>query len=611
MLNDETFEFRQARLRLNQSLRCTPRVVGRNTTFMIEDEVTGRFFRLGVPQYTFLSMLDGQRTVSTALMKTATLLRQHAIDEHEAASLCKWAIESGLVESETGNSAERRQETHERQQAQRMMSWVNPLMLRIPLFNPDHIVETLHRYLGFLVSPLGLALWLGVVGTGFLELARHWTRFYADHVSAFSADDLLWVGISWVALKAAHETAHAIVCRRFGGRTHNCGVLLLMMIPMPFVDLTSSWRFDNKWKRILTSAAGMMIELFIAAIACWVWASTEPGPLQYHAGNLIVSATLITLLFNINPLMRFDGYYMLADLLEIPNLSGHGRQWFKGQFKYIYFGVKPAPLKETGYRGLCVRIYGVLAFVWSLLVIVGLSLAAYSFIDGFGLLVAAIGCLLWFGIPVARLLLYVVRGARFETPNRLWFSMATTVTCLCIAAFLFLCPSPSVVSAPFVVDYDPYAIVRAKAPGFVNTIHVTEGQTVDAGQLLVTLTNPELEHQLQSLEIDIAISELTIDSLFSQQLISQMQLEEESLAAMNNRRLELQTHIANLEVRSTEPGEVLRDDLQSLLGTWFVPGQDLLAVGSRKHLKATALAQQSDMEWLRADQTQVAELLVW
>ena len=611
MLNDETFEFSQARLRLNSSLRFTPRVVGENTTYLVEDEVTGRFFRLGVPQYTFLSMLDGKRTVSTALMKTATLLREHAIDEQEAASLCKWAIESGLVESETGNSADRRIEQHELQRKQRIMSWANPLMLRIPLFNPERIVEKLYRYLGFLISPAGMVVWLAVVAYGFLQLGANWSRFYNHQISSFSVDDIAWMAISWIVLKSVHESAHAVVCRRFGGRTHECGVLLLMMIPMPFVDLTSSWRFDNKWKRILTSAAGMMAELFIAAIACVIWIRSEPGQLQYHAGNLIISATVMTLLFNLNPLMRFDGYYMLADFLEIPNMSSHGRQWLKGINKRAFFGVKLTPLKETGYRGLCVRAYGVLATIWSVLVISGLSFAAYSFVDGFGLLIALSASVLWLGIPLLRLGHYVVVGGKFEQPNRLWFATALTLMVACVGAFLHFCPGPSVVSAPFVVDYDPHTIIRARAPGFVSELHVIQGQEVVENQLLATLKNPELRHELESLQIDIQISELRINSLFTEREVSQMQLQEESLTAMRTREKELRKYLANLEVRASSAGRVIGSDLDSAMGRWFEPGQDLLSIGAKTNLHAIALTKQADVRWIEDRRDHEATLLVW
>ena len=165
MLNDQTFEFSRARLCLKDSLRFTMRQTGGSIHYLVEDEVTGRFFRVGLPQYTFLSMLDGKRTVSTALMKTATLLREHAIDETEAANLCKWAIESGLVESENGNSTARRVEQHEQIQKKKLVSYLNPMMIRIPLFNPDPAVTAISRFLNFLISPLGAAIWICLLYT--------------------------------------------------------------------------------------------------------------------------------------------------------------------------------------------------------------------------------------------------------------------------------------------------------------------------------------------------------------------------------------------------------------------------------------------------------------
>ena len=391
MLNDQTFEFGQARLRLKDALHFSMRQTGGGIEYMVEDEVTGRFFRIGMAQYTFLTMLDGRRTVSTALMKSATLLREHAIDESEAAGLCKWAIESGLVESETGNSAARRAEQQDMQRKRQLVSYLNPMMIRIPLFNPDPLVTTLSRYFNALISPVGLLIWLAVVIYGFLQLARNSSDFILNRVNSFSAMDVVWIAVTWLILKLVHELAHSLVCKRYGGRVNACGLMLLLLIPLPFVDVTSAWRFGNKWKRILTSAAGMMSEIFIAAIACCVWVASEPGPLQYHAGTVIITATLHTLLFNINPLMRFDGYYMLADFLEIPNLAGNGRQWLKGFFKWVYFAKKPTPIKDVGFRGVAVRAYGVLAMMWFFLIAVGLSLAASSLIEGFGLVVAAIG----------------------------------------------------------------------------------------------------------------------------------------------------------------------------------------------------------------------------
>ena len=607
----ETFEFSQARLKLKDSLRFTMRQSGNGIAYLVEDEVTGRFFRVGLPQYTFLTMLDGRRTVSTALMKTATLLREHAIDESESANLCKWAIESGLVESETGNSAARRHEQYENMQKQKMVSYLNPMMMRIPLFNPDQYVTTIGRFVNFMVSPVGALIWIFATTYGFLKLAMNWDQFILNRVQSFGAMDFVWLGVTWVILKFIHELAHSLVCKKFGGRVHSCGILFLLMIPMPYVDVTSSWRFDNKWKRILTAAAGMLAEVFLAAIACYVWATSPPGPLQYHAGNVIISATLHTLLFNINPLMRFDGYCMLCDWLEIPNLSLHGRAWLKSKFNYLYFGRKAEPLKETGFHGLAVRIYGVLAMLWFFSIAIGLSLAASSMIEGFGLVVAMIGIVMWAGIPLYRLIKFLIMGTDTVRPNRLWFSAAMGITVLLLAAFLFLCPSPSVISAPVVIDYEPLSIVRAEAQGFANEIYVVDGQMVEEGDILVTLTNPELQQELSSLNIDIKISELRTNTLINEGQISQVQLEKESYISMLERRAELVDQLDSLIVRSPQAGQVIARDLTSMNGRHFVPGDELLSVAQPGELQAIGLTKQTDIEWVAENPDAKIELLIW
>lgn len=611
MLNDQTFEFSQARLRLKDNLRFTMRQNGGTISYLVEDEVTGRFFRIGLAQYTFMSMLDGNRNVSTALMKTATLLRENAIDENEAASFTKWAIESGLVESETGNSAARRLEQHEQQQKMKMVSYLNPMMMRMPLFSPDPIVSNICRFVGFLISPVGALIWISVVVFGFFHLLQNWTTFYTNRVNSFSAADFIWIGLTWVALKLIHELAHSLVCKKFGGRVHSCGILLLLMIPMPYVDVTSSWRFDNKWKRILTSAAGMLSEIFVAAIACYIWSISSPGPLQYHAGNVIITATLHTLLFNINPLMRFDGYYMLADWLEIPNLSSSGRSWLKGIFKWMYFGNKPQPVKETGLPGLAVRTYGVLAMGWFFVIAIGLSLAASSLIEGFGLIVALIGCVMWVGIPLFKLTKYFLFGTDTERPNRLWFVSAMSLTALVLAIFMYTCPSPSVVSAPIVIEYEPLSIVRSNASGFAKRVHVVDGQTVKKGDLLVTLENPELEQELGSLQIDIQISKLRVNTFFNEEKISQVQLEEESLASLEKKQVELKQRIADLTIVAPQDGQVLARELNTLEGQHLQPGTEILSIGQPGNIQAVALTQQSDVEWVSSNPEAEVELLIW
>jgi len=593
MLNEQTLEFGQAKLKAKNALRFSSRKIGKRLGYIVEDELTGKFFQIGLSQYTFLSLLTGRRTVNEALERTATLLRKHAFDQQEVASLCKWAIESGLLETEIGTTEQSRERMATDQAMQKATSWLNPITLKIPLASPDGFITAANRVLGWLVSPFGAFLWLAMVCYGFGLLLIHSDRFFSGSLTSFSANDVLWFAVAWLLLKLVHEMAHGLVCKSFGGRVSSCGMLLLLMIPLPYVDVTSSWSFANKWQRILTSAAGMLCEIFVAAIACVVWVNANPGPIQYHASNVIVAATLHTLIFNANPLMRFDGYYILSDFVEIPNLATHGRAYVKGFFKWLYFGTKQKPVEEVGLRALVVRAYGFGTIFWFFMISIGLSMAASGLLEGIGLMIALVGIFLWFVMPVFKFGKYVMLGSKFEQPNRKWFAVAASITCLIAGTFLFACPSPSVVSAPVVIDYKPGGIIVAE------------------GDLLVTLENQDLEAEYASLRVDIEISKLRIKSLLSGGEIALVQLEEESLLSNEKRLADLEILLANLEVRATQAGQVIAADFESKLGTYFHPGDELLIVGDRDSIQATALVKQEDIRWVNTDSELRVEILVW
>ncbi len=146
------------------------------------------------------------------------------------------------------------------------------------------------------------------------------TRFVSRAKRA-GAGNLVLLYLGLIFIKTVHEFGHAIFCRKYGGEVHVMGVMLMIFTPMPYVDATSSWSFRERYKRVLVGAAGMIVELFVAALATFVWAKTAPGTLHSLAYNMMFVASVSTLIFNINPLLRFDGYYILSDLIEIPNLN--------------------------------------------------------------------------------------------------------------------------------------------------------------------------------------------------------------------------------------------------------------------------------------------------
>ena len=301
----------------------------------------------------------------------------------------------------------------------------------------------------------------------------------------------------------------------------------------------------------------------------------------------------------------------LSDFLEIPNLATRGRNYLKGSFKWLYFGSKVTPVSEVGIRGVIVKSYGFLAMLWFLSISLGLSLAASSMFEGFGLLIAMMGILLWFGLPVVKFCKYLITGTETEQPNRTWFAAAATVTCVALFAFLFVCPSPSVVSAPIVIDFEDLSIVRSEAAGFAKSIHVVEGQSVEAGDLLVTMENLELQSELESIRVDVAIGELRCKTFLTTGKIAELKLEQASLQSMFDREAELSTLISKLNLVAPQAGVVMAKDLDAKLNTYLQPGDEVMSIGMTDQLHAVALTRQQDVEWIEKAEVEEVQLFVW
>ena len=165
----------------------------------------------------------------------------------------------------------------------------------------------------------GLTIWLAVVALAIYLVCQNWLEFYAGSQGILSGYGWLWMVATWILLKAVHEFGHASCCHRFGGNVREFGLAFICFFPVAYVDVTSSWKVGNKWKKIATASAGIYVELFVAALAAIGWFCIDDPMIKSGLYNVMVVASITTVVFNINPLMKFDGYYMLADFVEIPN----------------------------------------------------------------------------------------------------------------------------------------------------------------------------------------------------------------------------------------------------------------------------------------------------
>lgn len=598
-----TVELAGIKLRLRDDLAVSVREFGDEATYVIEDELASKFYRVGQAEYTFLSLLNGEATFADALGHTASVMKSDALSESEAASLCRWLVEAGLASTDASRSSERLFEVKQKT-AQKKATRINPMFVKIPLFNPDSLMKGLAATVGWCFSAWMFPVWLIVIATGAACVVQHWHEVTSMTSNVISASNWIWISVTLIAMKILHEAAHGITCARFGATVREAGVTTILFVPLPYMDVTSAWRLDSRWQRIMISAAGMYVEIFVAALAAIVWMQTDPGLLHQHAFNVMVTGSLMTLLFNANPLMRFDGYYILTDLIEMPNLATHGQQCLHQLGRRIFFAL-PAPLKTWPEgRTWLVLAYGVGAFLWRILICVGMIMAADSMFFGAGVILAVFAFVTWVLMPAFKLTKYVVSGNESESPSRIRFGIVSSILAGCVLLAM-AAPWHEAAQAPMVVDFDPVHEIRTGVRGFIDKVYVESGQSVLEGELLIQLSNPELTIQRQQLNQEYQKTQQQGRILHNEGNIAGWQVQAENAESMRQKLSQLDAQLAQLKIVAPCDGVILNSDIKSQTGTWLQTGEIAVSIGPAGSKQMLALVSENDIDAfrLRANRT--------
>ena len=392
-----------------------------------------------------------------------------------------------------------------------------------------------------------------------------------------------------------HELGHGLVCRRYGGSIRETGIIFAILTPMAYVDATSSWSFRSRWQRIHTAVAGVYVELLTASVAVIAWTSSDSPLVRHLLQNIIVMATLSTLVFNLNPLMRFDGYYVLSDLLQIPNLSRQANDVVRSTCRAVLFGDSGSVPAAVGSRRRILLVYGVAALIWRLLVSLSLLIAASVLFHGAGLGLAALGVVCWFGRPVWNTLTGLWQ-LRLQNPERLIraalvFSAAAAVA----AGGAFGMPAPVMTGAPGIVDYTNGEVVRASTAGFVDAVHVRDGQTVSAGDLLISLRNDEVTSEYSSLQKKLAQETLRLQTAARDHDAGAANVASGNLDSLKKQLEECQNQVDGLALHAGRDGRVVGRELTRLTGTYAKAGTELLTIGLENEKELQLSIGQTDL----------------
>lgn len=590
-----TREIATSRFKLADDLTFTAQVHGNETSFGIESARQGTFYRIGYPEYVFVSLLDGKLTVAQALTVTARALGARGLSQAQGEQTVLWLLENGLASDMEGDQSWIKSNRGS-QSKSGFWGRLNPFNMQWSCGSPDWLLGPPTALLGWLFSPLGMCGGVAFLLLGIWFVANRWDKFVTSAGQVFSPHNWLSLALCWIVLKAVHELGHAVACRIHGGQVRDAGLIFVLFAPMPYVDVTSCWRFPSRWQRIQVASAGMYVELLIAAGAALAWSQTDALNERQVLQNVIVSASLSTLLFNLNPLMRFDGYYILSDLLEIPNLSTDGQRFVAESMGRVFYGTPISKLQVVGFRTWCIRCYGLAAAVWRVMVCFSMAAGASVLFHGWGFYLAIGALMIWFGSPIWQGSVEMWR--RFhESP---WTCIRAGIIGMGIATvtsvvLLFL-PWPATLTAPMVVEYADSAVVRAPADGFVERLYVGDGQLVTAGQLLVELRNDELQAQLREQLVELATFQLKHRIAVDQHDAAAAQIESKNLQAAVERCDDLRKRVDALLIRAPEAGRVVGRHLKWQTGTFLSEGGEIMVLGDDRRKQLTLSAGQEGID---------------
>jgi len=342
--------------------------------YVLQDSFNNQFFRLRPAAYDFVARLRPDKAVEEVWLQTLEHDPEGAPGQEEVIRLLTQLHFANLLFYDTPSDSDQFFERYRQRKQRELQSKLLAIMfVRIPLFDPDRFLVRILPYAKHLFSWWAALVWLLVVAMGIKVVIDNIDSVTIQAEGVLAPDNLFLLYIGMVFIKALHELGHALTCRYYGGEVHVMGVMLLVFTPLPYMDATSSWSFRSRWQRAFVGAAGMITELFIAALAVFVWAVTGPGVIHSLAYNMMFVASLSTIIFNANPLLKFDGYYILSDLADLPNLYTRSRkQWAYLSEKYLYGVKNTIAVADSDTEATWLTLYGALSGVYRILVFAGI-----------------------------------------------------------------------------------------------------------------------------------------------------------------------------------------------------------------------------------------------
>jgi putative peptide zinc metalloprotease protein len=468
------------------------------------------------------------------------------------------------------------------------------MAMRIPLWDPGRFLDRHIPLWRALWGRGGALLWLAVVLPALVLLPSQWpelTNNLSDRV--LQPDNLLLIGLLFPLIKALHEMGHATATRAAGGEVHDMGVMLLVLMPVPYVDASAANVLRSRWRRACIGAAGMIVEIFIAALAFYGWLLVEPGLLRAVLFNVMLMAGVSTLLFNGNPLLRYDAYYILADLIELPNLAAQSARYWGYLIQRYLLRLKDvvSPAHSNAERAWFAS-YGLLSAIYRTLVTAAIALFIGTRFFFIGVVLALWAVTMMVVTPLVKSLKALAAVPETQEHRaRVYGTLGAALGVL--ALLLAVLPVPFRTQAEGVVWLPEQAIVRAGAPGFLRELQATPGTWVEAGAPLVHSVDPALDAQVRLLQARVD----ELEASFAAEFVTDRARAEIVRNQLDHERSQLERAIERaqgLQVSAAIPGRFTVQQAADLPGRHLRQGEVIgYVIGQEPPVLRVALDQAS------------------
>ncbi|WP_432470594.1 hypothetical protein [Amphritea sp. HPY] len=585
---------------LRRHVRIYPQVYRGQRWYVLRDESDGRHLRFTASAYEFIARLDGSLSVESAWQKACTALGGEGLSQDEVIILLHQLFAIDVLRSDLPADARAFFSRFQNDRSMRRLRMImNPLAIRVPLLDPDVLLNRLIPWVRPLFSKGGALIWFLVMAFASLLLLANVSMIStALDKNILSPDNFLMMLLVFIIIKIVHEFGHAFAVKMWGGEVHEMGITLLVLAPVPYVDASAAWGFRDKYKRVLVGAVGILAELFLAALGLLVWLTVEPGLIKDAALNAFFVGSVSTLLFNANPLLRFDGYYVLQDLIEIPNLATRASRYYLYLIQRYLFGLKQLCSPVTG-KGEAVwfSIYGLAAFFYRLIILV---LIVLFLIEEY----LVVGVVLGIWAATTQLILPLFRALRFLllgnalNGRRLRATLASLLLLGGGSAVLIFLPVSQTTSVEGVVWVSDQAQVYAGAEGVVAEQLVASGTPVEVGTPIIQMRAFSLDSRIAKLEA--RRRELSIRSAADRvERRLQSAMVDEEVAVVEAELALLREQKSALLVRSRAAGIFVMANDQRFKGQYLLQGALIGYVFSRQNLIIRAVIPQSEIGLVR------------